>query len=154
MVGPWLHSLWKRGRRLSDIEFMAVKAFDGKLIVVEGESTSTGELLSYVPANGKKFYFAGGHVQHIGGAPTLSHAWDAELKNDSTIVDRAGAHGTITNGIGAQTALPQIFQLKGDLLEGDGAKKYSINIAANSDSLNLAGMIYGFIEDDADDPRL
>ena len=151
MIGPWIHALFERGRRVSDIEFMSVKQFEGKLKKAEGSATGTGTIVSITPATGKTFYLAGAHVQQVATGAVAAYSWHAELKNDTTVVDNVGAQGSATTTL---TALPQIFQLKGDSLVGNSSKTYSINIQANSDSLQLEAMIYGYEEDDADDPRL
>jgi len=151
MIGPWIHALWKRGRRLSDIEFMSVKQFEGKLKKVQGAATATGTITSFTPATGKTFYLAGAQIQMIGNTPTTDWNWNAELKNDTTVVDVVGSSGSAAF---ATYALPLKFELKGDSLVGNSSKTYSINVVSNSDSVNLEAMIYGYIEDDADDPRL
>lgn len=146
----WL-TILQKGGRLSDIEFMSVKQFKGKLKKVEGSTSSTGTITSFTPATGKTFYLAGAHVQQVAVTPVTVYSWHAELKNDTTVVDNCGGNGSASF---ATYSLPQRFELKGDSLVGDGAKTYSINIVSNADGVTLEGMIYGFIENDADDPRL
>ena len=59
MVGPWIHALWKRGKKLSDIEYLSIKEFDSKLRTNEGSVVSTtGDLATLTATAGKDMYLA------------------------------------------------------------------------------------------------
>ena len=56
MVGPWLNSLWERGGgKLSDIEYLAVKEFDGKISTAEGTVTATGDIATITAGSGDMY---------------------------------------------------------------------------------------------------
>ena len=58
MVGPWIHALFGRRKRLSDIEFLAIKEFDGKLVENEGFLSAAGDLATLTASAGKDMYLA------------------------------------------------------------------------------------------------
>jgi len=62
MVGPWLHALWKRGKRLSDIEYLAIKDFDGKLRQNDNIRTTAGDGATLTANSGKDMYLASAKV--------------------------------------------------------------------------------------------
>ena len=56
---PWLVTLWKSGRRLSDIEYLAIKEFGGKLVENTVTSQSaTGDGATLTASSGKDMYLA------------------------------------------------------------------------------------------------
>lgn len=56
---PWLVTLWKSGRRLSDIEYLSIKEFDGKLVKNMGAKlTAVGTLATLTASSGKDMYLA------------------------------------------------------------------------------------------------
>ena len=67
MVGPWLNSLWERGGgKLSDIEYLSIKEFDGKRVTNEGALSAAGDLATLTASGGKDMYLgrAGFTVNH------------------------------------------------------------------------------------------
>ncbi len=73
MVGPWIHALWKRGRRLSDIEYLSIKEFDGKTRQVDGTATATGTLATITAgaSPNKDMYLSGAKIS-IGHSNSLA----------------------------------------------------------------------------------
>jgi len=58
LVGPWIHALFRRGGRLSDIEYLSIKEFDGKLVQNDSTRTTTGDLATLTASSGKDMYLA------------------------------------------------------------------------------------------------
>ena len=60
MVFPWISFLKEGGKkRLSDIEYLAIKEFDGKLRNAKGANrTTTGDLATLTANSGKDMYLA------------------------------------------------------------------------------------------------
>ena len=148
MVGPWLFSLWQRGKRLSDIEFLSIKDFQGKFIQVTGTRASAsgdGEIVSYTPATGKFFYFVGARAETTVASGTSLVRVD--LKNDGTERQR---HDMGTN----LTSHEFSNKYHGDHIDGNSSKKYSADadFTAGTGSKTVQVRIWGFIEDDADSP--
>ena len=89
MVGPWIHALWKRGRRLSDIEYLSIKEFDGKRVDVDDQqilATGTETDLATQTANaGKDMYLGVASINlEING---LATTYLIQLYADGTVVD-------------------------------------------------------------------
>jgi len=73
MIGPWIHALWRRGRKLSDIEYLSIKEFEGKIRTATGQLAATGTLATLTATAGKDMYLAGAKIsckwnQAAGGA--------------------------------------------------------------------------------------
>ena len=59
MVFPWIQLLQEQEKkRLSDIEFLAKKEFDGKLVRNEGTKSAVGTLCTLTASSGKDMYIA------------------------------------------------------------------------------------------------
>ena len=75
MVGPWIHSLWKSGRRLSDIEYLSIKEFDGKTRYADSAGqTAAGDGATLTAATGKDMYLAKAtvNVEYDGTGTTVN----------------------------------------------------------------------------------
>jgi len=63
MVFPWIQFLGKK-KRLSDIEYLAIKEFDGKLVQNDAQArTTTGDLCTLTASSGKDMYIAKAKIQ-------------------------------------------------------------------------------------------
>jgi len=58
VVFPWIPFLFGRRKRLSDIEFLSIKEFDGKLVTDEGGRTTVGDIATLTANSGKDLYLA------------------------------------------------------------------------------------------------
>ena len=175
MVFPWIPFLKSRRRRLSDTEFMAIKAFDGKVIVVTGAIDALNDTIEYIPASGKTFYFHSAKIvisTHATPPAITSSATQntvvkdmvkAALKINTVTVDttnigtsaNATTEGTSalkSGGSGVGTVGDGHFDVKGRFLTGDGAKK--IEIVNTLDAGSAVATLIGFIEDTADSPQI
>jgi len=87
MVGPWIHALWSRGRKLSDIEYLSIKEFDGKLVKNMGaQRTTAGTLATLTASSGKDMYLARASVAlHYDGTGTPGTV--IELQINGTAVE-------------------------------------------------------------------
>ena len=156
---------------MSDTEFMAIKAFEGKAVTVTGAIDAVNDTIEYVPANGKTFYFHSAKIIMTGhpdlatftgtqSNSVMDNRIEADLKIDSAVVDtaNAGIGGTKSSnndgsGIGGFGALQEShFDVKGRTLEGDGAKKIEIENVLDSGSANAT--LIGWIEDTGDSPQI
>ena len=142
---------------MSDIEFMSIKQFQGKILKADGSVATAAEIASIVPATGKTFYIAGASVAFDDTSITSANsAARVALRNDTVTLEVKIFEGKIVSsgsGIGGRAYVTEVFALKGDSLIGNGAKKYSLNVEAVTNCTSY-GMLYGFIEDDAIDPRV
>jgi len=92
MVFPWVQFLKKGGAgRLSDIEYLAIKEFDGKLVKNEGFLSATGTLATLTASAGKDMYVASAKVifylNVAGGATAIADK--VELQINGTVVETA-----------------------------------------------------------------
>ncbi len=168
---PWIPFLKSRRRRLSDTEFMAIKAFDGKVVTVTGAINAITNTIEYVPASGKTFYFHSAKITMTtnptpainNSTPTSSSTNEqivAELKINTTTVDSAtvGVASTTNlvsvggGGAGFSKGGMAYFDVKGRTLEGDGAKKIEIENVLDNGSATAT--LIGWIEDTGNSPQI
>ncbi len=170
---PWIPFLKSRRRRLSDTEFMAIKAFEGKAVTVRGAIDTATSTIEYVPANGKTFYFHSakivitGHItpatQSGGGSSTVKNEVEADLKIDSTVVDTVNLgfsstaitvafSNTYSNSNAYGHTGDGRFDVKGRTLEGNGSKK--IEIESVVDDGTADAILIGWIEDTGTSPQV
>jgi len=135
MVGPWIHSLWKRAGRLSDIEYLAIKEFDGKISSNEGRLSVTGDLATLTAASGKDMYLAKAKVNCIYSGSGTSGTL-IELSINGTVIESFIFDGSVLAGttpqptnydfinMGRKVAATQVIKLEvisigtGDEIEG------------------------------------
>jgi len=85
---PWLVFLKRSGKRLSDIEYLAIKEFDGKLTTGEGTLSAAGDLVKITAAGGKDMYL---------GKAKVSARIEAATNVVTAIIElQAGADGSET----------------------------------------------------------
>jgi len=156
MIGPWIHALFERGKRVSDIEYMS-RIANGEIggstsiqVFATGEiaKDTTGEIVSFTPASGKDFYLAHAGITPEGAVGDINRVV-VEVKNDTNIRDILGGWGShnVPGGgnEGGQGApfFKSVSGAFGDKLIGDGVKKYSLNCETN-ESVIVHGSIIGF----------
>ncbi len=59
---PWIVFLKERKKRLSDIEYLAIKEFGGKLVQNDNSRTTTGDLATLTAASGKDMYLVAAKI--------------------------------------------------------------------------------------------
>ena len=138
---PWSLFLKERRKRLSDIEYLAIKEFDGKLTTGEGTLTVTGDLVTITAAVGKDMYLAKAKVsvrlETISGVTSnkqviielkangvIKGTWAAVLHTD---IDDVGGDSNATYEFaiaGIKVAATEIIKLEvvtlGTLIEANG----------------------------------
>ena len=136
---------------------MSVKQFEGKILKITGNRATTGEILQITPATGKTFYLSGCAIYLTGMANAANANLQVELRNDVTVIEELGGqarHWTSGSAASAGKAPEHTTGIvKGDSLVGNGVKKYVLQ-AIVIGSGSVVGTLYGYIENDADDPRL
>lgn len=164
MVGPWVHALWKRKKRVSDIEYLSVKEFDSKLFTeTSSEFTTTGVKITRTVANGKNFYLAKAKVVLVGGggsAYTGEILIHCQVKFDGTVVDNFSIAGFQEEGAGegpgwGMSGVMAETTVIGKSLVGNGTKKVEVEVIAITGT-NVSGHVtlIGFEETAADSPAL
>lgn len=159
-------------QEMGDTEYMAKKAFDGKLITVTGAIDALNDTIEFVVPNGKRFYFHSAKIvisDHVVSPAADASAEDrvkAALKIDGVTKDttnigvamriatREHTNAAFTGGgTGTGTIGDGKFDVKGLSLIGDGAKKIEIENILDGGGSAVATFI-GFIEDTASDPTI
>lgn len=153
---PWITFLKERRKRLSDVEFMSIKQFEGKILKGEGSLGATGTLTSVTPASGKTFYLAEAKAEFDSVTiATATQRARVELQNNAIIVDELYSSVRVSgSNFGAGTPNQSKSIIKGDSLVGDGIKVYRLQVVVFTNYALVHGTIIGYIENDADDPRV
>jgi len=145
-----------KGGKLSDIEFLSIKEFEGKVRKIEGFLSAIGDLATLTANTGKDMYIARAKVIFYANSssPGAMIADKAELKINgvtvetatSTMIDEAAADtaGVLTliyefKNIGHKVAATQIIKLE------------VITLAAETD---VEGFIECFEEDTGTSPQI
>lgn len=138
-------SRWQRGKRLSDIEFLAIKEFQGKLREDDGTVTATGDIASLTANSGKDLYITSAKCSHRNA--TNAGYVTVVLKKNGTEIERCqlGAAGQPDTesyefkNIGFKVAATQIVK---------------IELVTEVGTAVVSGYIQGFEEDTGEDPRV
>lgn len=123
---PWLVFLKESGKRLSDIEFLSIKDFGGKLKKNEGGLVAAGDLATLTASSGKDMYLARAQCNlHIDGTNSQAIGDEVVLKINDVIVETfksslladniGGGTGVIVyefKNIGHKVAATQIIKLE------------------------------------------
>ena len=127
MVFPWISFLKERKKRLSDIEFLSIKEFDGKIRSDEGFLSATGDLATLTATSGKDMYLARAKVIFFINSESASVAAGDEvvLKLNGVIKETSrsttagtgggGGNGTVIyefKNIGQKVLATQIIKLE------------------------------------------
>jgi len=165
MVFPPIH--WFQGiegavRILSDLEYLAIKEFDGKLTgSLSSEFTTNATQITVTPATGKTFYHLRSRLYPVlntavattDDADATARA-DVELKNESTVIDvltfEAKSQSSLSSGSGANSTLQPETNII-DSLAGDGAKTMTLVSTNNTGTFRVS--LIGVTENDADSPK-
>ncbi len=133
MVGPWLNSLWERKKSLSDIEYLSIKDFGGKLVKNVANRATTGDLGTLTASGGKDMYLAKAHVSGWQSGNGFKKDATIVLKINGVIVETAyfSASGTTTGAgaggthsqnyeftVGYKVVATQIIKLEVTVLDG------------------------------------
>jgi hypothetical protein len=120
MVFPWIPFLFEAKRKVSDIEFLSKKEFDGKLREDEGFLSATGDLATLTANSGKDMYLARAKCilfDNVGGSATA--ITEVVLKINGTVVETVKAspathQDTVYEfrNIGQKVAATQIIKLE------------------------------------------
>jgi hypothetical protein len=152
-------------RKVSDIEFLAIKEFEGKLVNLNSTSneTTTGVKLTRTPASGKTFYLAYVQVTPIAN-PQSGTSTDFEcvvaIKFNGTIVDTISYTASFEiaagegPGYGVSGASLKSNQV-GISMDGDAIKKVEVEITTlQGTGLECRLSLLGWEENTADSPQI
>lgn len=134
----------------TDLEFLRQKEKEGNLISVTGTLSATGELVAYTPITGKTFHLITASAFADGASDNDLIRWIVQVRNNTTVKDYLGGSSdsnlTGDAGHGAQSFKTKSI-IVADSLEGDGIKKYDLNISTYTAAGTVYGTILGWVED-------
>lgn len=127
---PWIPFLFGEGKKLSDIEYLAIKEFDSKLVKADGDITATGDIASLTASSGKDMYLASAKcvvysegvnasvsftiVLKVNG--TVEETFRGFLGLDSATTDGTGDYQYEFNLKGAKVAATEIIKIEATVL--------------------------------------
>jgi len=156
MVFPWVSFLKERKKRVSDIEFLAVKEKEGKIRSAEGFLSVTGDLATLTANTGKDMYLAKAKccVFLRASANDISEA-RIELKLNGVIIETVqiaiqGSSGT-SSGKGMGYGDYEFKNIGRKVLAGQIIK---LEVAAIPTTSDVEGFIECFEETTGEDPRI
>lgn len=156
MIFPWIPFLQKSGKRLSDIEFLAIKEFDGKLVTNTGQQADggTGNAATLTASGGKDLYLAEAQVTvrlDIASALILG---EITLVANAVIKDR-WEFSFEDQGGGSSTG--QITQTHDFIVKGikvAATQTIILDVVASNADFDITGTLVGFEEDAGASPAV
>ncbi len=146
--------VWKAfrpgGRKLSDIEYLSIKEFDGKLVQNDGVLTgATGDLCTLTASSGKDMYLASASLWFSYASASGSSSPDFVLYVNGVEIERAEP-----NSIGAPHRDLNLVEFKSKGFKV--AAGQIIKIAAETDmgDVNASGELICFEETTGDTPAV
>lgn len=154
MIGPWIHALWKRGRKLSDIEYLAIKEFDGKTRQNDGTRSSTGTLATLTANSGKDMYLSGAKITIGHNNSLVSSAFgltQVDLTVNGTVIESCVRSSISTTG--GTFDVEYQFNTKGVKVAATQIIKLEV-AAINNSRETISGVINVFEEDTGASPAI
>lgn len=125
----------------TNIELIKQKSLEGNLIFQQNSIVgSNGTVVSYTPTTGKNFVLIFANYYHIA---TVLDEITITLKNDTNVRE---SYLNIVSGSSVYSS-PFQFLTFGDVLIGNGSKKYEIAVTGMSGTTTVYGNICGYLED-------
>ena len=158
MIGPWIHALWKRGRKLSDIEYLSIKEFDGKLVTNTGQQAdgATGNTATLTASSGKDLYLAKASVTlRADAAQAGVPLFEVTLVANGVIVDRCEATYQANSSNGppfTPVNLKYDFTVQG--IKVAATQTIVIDVVTSDASVDISGTLVGFEEITGDNPAI
>ena len=160
MVFPWIQFIWLSNKlimeddsdSLSDIQFLAVKEFEGKLRQADGTVTATGDVASLTANTGKDMYLASAKCNVKDDQSVNGASCTVVLKVNAVIVD---TYHFLTPAVSSSTGYAALAT-NYDFPVGfkvDAGQIIKIEVTAES-SCSINAEIQCFEETDGVSPRL
>jgi len=152
---PWLVFLKRAGKRLSDIEYLAIKEFDSKLVTNTGQQADggTGNAAILTASGGKDLYLARAKV--IARIDVVSNIilGEVTLVANSVIKDRweFSAHHS-TQVAGSILTLEHEFAVQG--IKVAATQTIVIDVVSSDADYDITGTLVGFEEDTGASPAV
>lgn len=161
MVFPWISFLKDRGKRLSDIEYLAIKEFGGKIVTNDGSATgATGDVAKLTANTGKDMYLAKAMIMVAANSLTLSKQGivtvvlkvNGVIKETTKITIKFGDTTVAAGRGGGAQAISHQFNVQGLKVAAAQIIKTEVTVAAAD--IDVFGSLVCFEEPTGGDPRI
>ena len=155
MVFPWISFLQERKKRLSDIEYLAIKEFGGKLVTNTGQQADggTGNTATLTASGGKDLYLAKAQVTvRLDALSNIIVGEVTLVAPTGTILDRREfSFGSTSTGQGVLVQTHD-FAVKG--VKVAATQTIVIDVVSSDVDFDITGTLVGFEEDTGGDPTV
>jgi len=154
MVFPWVSFLQERKKRLSDIEYLAIKEFDGKLVTNTGQQADggTGNAATLTASSGKDLYLAKAQVTVRVDADTLLIVGEITLVANAVIKDRWEFSFAGDVGNPGQLTQTHDFAVKG--IKVAATQTIVIDVVSSNVDFDITGTLVGIEETTGESPAV
>ena len=153
MVGPWIHALFGRRKRLSDIEYLSIKEFDSKLVTNTGQQADggTGNAATLTASSGKDLYLAKAQATVRTDTATTIILAEITLVVNGVIKDR-WEYSNTTSTTSGQTSQPHDFAVQG--VKVAATQTIILDVVASNVDFDITGTLVGFEETTGESPAV
>ena len=150
---PWLVFLKKAGKKLSDIEFLAIKEFDGKLVSNTDiqDDGATGNTATLTASSGKDLYLAKAQVTVRCDTTTSLVRGDISLKANAVGKDR-WRFSFVAGTESGQIAQTHDFVVEG--IKVAATQTIILDVVFSNVDFDITGTLVGFEEDTGSSPAV
>jgi len=154
LVGPWIHALWKRGKKISDIEYLSIKEFDGKARSNEGSATAVGDIVSLTATALKDMYLARAKVIVSTSSTSITtHSATIELKANGVIKETAKVVVRVVGSTTGGSTSSVVYEF-GWIGKVAAAQIIKLEFTVEVGSVNVDGFLEVFEEDTGASPAI
>jgi len=145
---PWLVFLKRSGKKLSDIEYLSIKEFDGKLVQNDGTRTTTGDLATLTAGSGKDMYLASAKIIVV----------DDDVNNVKSAIITLDVNGVVlaTAELGgtSETQGSFIYEFATKGFKVAATEIIKLEVTANTGTADVYGELICFEEDTGASPAV
>jgi len=154
LVGPWIHYLEKLGAvaELSDIEYLSIKEFDGKLRSDEGSATTPGTLATLTANTGKDMYIARAKITFFGDSQDPAIGDTVELQLNGVTIETSPA--TLQMATGANNVTPHTYSFENIAHRVTTGQVIRLQVTILDVQTTVEGFIECFEEDTGTSPAI
>jgi len=129
-------------RPLTEVDFLSRQT----MVFDSSTRAGVGTLATITPAANETFVLLGAHIFCTAASIDVVGGVIVELRNESNVRDLLGFGGGVGGGSSSSVNHGFDFSLvKGDRLEGDGIKTYTLEWVTETAVVSLGGSLYGYL---------
>jgi len=130
-------------RPFTEIEFLSRQT----MVFATGNTGVTGTIATITPADGLTFVLLGAQVVVTGMSFANANftSYRVELRNETNVRDVLGGAASFPNAVSPSNfTFQDRSMVRGDILEGDGIKTYTLELVQENLITRIDGTIYGY----------